>query len=156
MFPDGFFGTRANILGDIVLVATLATPFLLMHSFRIARRREADRHRRFQLVLLGVLLCAIVLFEVDVRMASAGGGLMKDSSWAGTTTLRVLTLGHVLGAVATFAGWLALTIMSVKRFRATLPGAFSKRHRSLGKAVFWGSVYTAVTAVGMYVMGFIL
>lgn len=156
MFPSGFLGTRANILGDIVLIATLATPFLLMHSFRLARRRELEKHRLFQLVLLGVLLCAIVLFEVDVRMASSTGGLMKDSGWAGTTTLRALTIAHVLGAVLTFIGWLALTIASVKRFRVRLPGAFSRRHRTLGKAVFWGSVYTAVSAGAMYVMGFIL
>lgn len=156
MFPNGFLGTRANLLGDLVLLATLATPFLLWHSFKLARRRELLKHRRFQVILLGVLLVAIVLFEVDVRMASSQGGLMRDSAWHGTTTLRLLTLSHVIGAVLTFVGWLVLTIKSLSRFRSSLPGPFSRTHRRAGKAVFAGSVYTAVTAVGMYVMGFIL
>jgi hypothetical protein len=141
---------------DVVVIAVVATPVLLTWSFRQARNGHYDTHRRFQAVFLAILLAAVTLFEVDVRLSGGSGSLMRGSSYAGTPGLRMLTLVHVLGAVATFMAWLILLIPSWRRYRQALPGTFSKRHRQVGKLVYAGTVFTAVTAVAMYVVGFIL
>lgn len=156
MFPPGFLGTRADALMDVVVIAVVATPFLLTYSFRLAAAGRLDAHRRFQVSLLSVLLVAIVLFEIDVRLAGGSGSLMAGSSYAGTTGLRLLSLTHVLGAVATFLTWSVMTVLSLRRFRQILPGSFSRRHRQVGRLIYAGTVFTAVSAVAMYVVGFIL
>ncbi len=156
MLPKGFLGTRADVLMDVVFLAVLATPFLLMVSFRIARRHELGRHRTLQTALLSVLLVAVMLFELDVRLSGGSGSLMKGSSYAGTGGLRALVIAHVGGNVITFIAWLVLVVMSRRRFGAVLPGKFSLTHRRVGTWVFGGTVYGAVTAVAMYVIGFVM
>ena len=154
--PHGFLGTRADALMDVVLLAVLATPVIFTLSFRLARGRKYASHRSLQTYLLAVLLAAVVLFEVDVRLSGGSGSLMRGSSYAGAPWLRFLLIAHVTGAVTTFLLWLGLVITSRRRFRQVLPGRFSALHRRLGRGVFAGTLYTAVSAILMYVCGFIL
>ncbi len=157
MLPQGFFGTRADVLMDVVFVSTLATPFIVVWGIGFARRGDFRRHRAVQTTLLAVLLVAVVLFEVDVRLSGGSGSLMKGSSYAGTGWLRGVTLAHVLANVVTFFTWLVLVVKSWRRFETpALPGTWGPRHRLLGRLVFAGLVFGAVSAVVMYVLGFVL
>lgn len=67
--PAGFLGTRGDLLMDAVVVAIVLTPFLFLWAVRLVRRGEFARHRNWQTALLGVLLAAVVLFEVDIRLS---------------------------------------------------------------------------------------
>lgn len=156
MFPPGFFGTRADLLMDVILVATLATPFILAWAIGLARKGQHQKHRVAQIVLLSVLLVAVALFETEIRLSGGSGSLMKGSSYAGTWWLRGVTLAHVLANIVTFFTWLVLVIRSGKRFRSELPGTFTPAHRRVGKLVFAGTVFGAVSAIVMYVLGFVL
>ena len=156
MLPRGFLGTRADLLMDVVFIATLATPFILAWGIRFASRGELSRHRAVQTTLLCVLLVAVVMFEVDVRLSGGSGSLMKGSSYAGTGWLRGITVAHVLANIVTFFTWLVLVVRSWRRFQTTLPGAFSATHRRVGRWVFAGTVFGAVSAVVMYVLGVVL
>ena len=154
--PHGFLGTRADALIDVVLLCVLANPLVFILSFRLARARKYEYHRRLQVYLLATLLFAVVLFEVDVRLSGGSGSLMRGSTYAGTAWLRFLLLAHVTGAVSTFLLWLVLAVLSLRRFRQVLPGSFSQTHRWLGLFVLAGNMYTAVSAILMYVCSFIL
>lgn len=157
MLPPGFFGTRADVLMDVVFVSTLATPFVVAWGIRFARQRDFRRHRAVQTTLLAVLLVAVALFEVDLRLSGGSGSLMKGSSYAGTGLLRGVLLAHVLANVVTFFTWLVLVVKSWRRFETPeLPGTWGATHRRLGRFVFAGLVFGAVSAVVMYVMGFVL
>lgn len=156
MFPKGFLGTRADLLCDIVFLSTMATPFVLAYAIRLARAGKHRQHRALQTGLLSVLLVAVVLFELDVRLSGGSGSLMRGSSYAGTGQLKALVLAHVGGNVVTFFAWLYLVVASWRRFETALPGGFSARHRRLGRWVFAGTLYGAVTAVAMYTVGFVL
>lgn len=157
MLPQGFLGTRADVLMDVVFVATLATPFIVAWGVRFASKGNYARHRAVQTTLLAVLLVAVILFEVDVRLSGGSGSLMKGSSYAGTGLLRGITLVHVLGNVATFILWLWLVVKSRRRFGTPeLPGPFTATHKRAGSVVFGGLVFGAVSAVAMYVLGFVL
>lgn len=157
MLPKGFLGTRADVLMDVVFIATLLTPFIVAWGVRFASKGDYRRHRAVQATLLAVLLVAVLLFEVDVRLSGGSGSLMKGSSYAGTGWLRGVTLAHVLANVVTFFGWLWLVVKSWKRLGTPeLPGAFSATHKRGGSFVFAGLVFGAVSAVVMYVLGFVL
>lgn len=154
--PRGFLGTRADILMDLVLLAVVATPFLFAFSFRLVRSRRHLAHKRVQVTLLIGLLTAVLLFELDVRLSGGSGSLMRASSYAGTLGLRLLTIAHVAGAICTFLVWFGLTMASARKVPGQLPGRFSARHRAVGRWIFAGSIYTAISALAMYVTGFIL
>lgn len=157
MLPRGFLGTRADLLMDVVFVSTLLTPFVVAWGIRFASRGDFRRHRAVQVTLLVVLLVAVALFEVDVRLSGGSGSLMKGSSYAGTGLLRGITLAHVLANVATFVTWLVLTVKSWRRFGGPdFPGRWKRVHRRLARFVFGGLVFGAVSAVAMYVLGFVL
>jgi hypothetical protein len=155
MLPRGFLGTRADLLMDVVFVSTLATPFILVWAIRLAQQRQLEKHRFVQTLLLGVLLVAVALFEVDVRLSGGSGSLMKGSSYAGTGLLRGITLAHVLANVVTFIAWLVLVVKSRRRFNGALPGSFSASHRRLGRFVLGGTVFGALSAIVMYGLGFV-
>lgn len=155
MLPRGFLGTRADLLMDVVFVSTLATPFILLWAIRLAKQQQLEQHRLVQTLLLVVLLIAVTLFEVDVRLSGGSGSLMKGSSYAGTGLLRGITLAHVLANVVTFFTWLVLVVKSRRRFKTELPGGFTPSHRRLGRFVFGGTVFGALSAVVMYGLGFI-
>jgi len=156
MLPHGFLGTRADLLMDVVFISTLATPFILAWGIRYARQREFRKHRAVQTTLLCVLLVAVIFFEVDVRLSGGSGSLMKGSSYAGTGWLRGILLAHVLANIVTFFGWLVLVVKSWRRFERELPGPWAPTHRRMGRFVFGGTVFGAVSAVVMYVLGFVL
>ncbi|MFZ5438477.1 MAG: DUF420 domain-containing protein [Myxococcota bacterium] len=156
MFPPGFFGTRADLLMDVILVATLSTPFILAWAISLAKKGQHQKHRVVQVTLLVVLLLAVGLFETEIRLSGGSGSLMKGSSYAGTWWLRGILLAHVLANVVTFFTWLVLVFRSGKRFGTELPGAFTPSHRRVGKLVFAGTVFGAVSALIMYVLGFVL
>lgn len=103
-----------------------------------------------QTTLLCVLLVAVVFFEVDVRLSGGSGSLMKGSSYAGTGWLRGVTLANVV----TFFAWLVLVVKAWRRFERELPGPYAPTHRRLGCFVFGGTVFGAVSAVVMDVLGF--
>ena len=68
MFPQGFLGTRADLLMDIVIVALLAVVPIVLYNWSLARRGDYARHKLLQ-VGLAVLLAAVVgLFEFNLRM----------------------------------------------------------------------------------------
>lgn len=156
MFPPGFFGSRADVLMDVILLSTLLTPFVLLFAFRLAKQRKLKAHRNLQTALLSVLLVAVALFETEIRLAGGSGSLMKGSSFAGTGLLRGVLLAHVLANIVTFITWCVLVVRSWRRFDGALPGAFSARHRRTGLFVFGGTVFGAVSAAVMYVLGFVL
>lgn len=156
MFPAGFLGTRADLLMDVIFVATLATPFILVWAIGLAKKGQHRKHRVVQVALLSVLLVAVVLFETEIRLSGGSGSLMKGSSYAGTWWLRGVTLAHVLANVVTFIVWLVLVIRSGRRFGTELPGDFTPAHRKAGRFVFAGTVFGALSAIVMYVLGFVL
>src|SRR4029079_9719706 len=70
MLPlDGFLGTRATFMLDVVVLAMLGVlPVLAWSIYFLARRRRYTLHKRVQLTLGIVLLVTVALFELDMRM----------------------------------------------------------------------------------------
>lgn len=153
--PAGFLGTRGNLLMDTVVVAIVLTPFLFLWAVRLAKRGRYTQHRNFQTGLLGVLLVVVILFEVDVRLSGGTEGFLAGSPYLGTPLLKWLLRIHVVVAVATTLLWLAIAVQAWRARMDLNPLAFSAAHRRRGYWVFAGVIFTAVSGVWLYWLGFV-
>lgn len=156
MFPQGFLGTRADLLTDLITVGYGVIPLVLYLSALRARRGEYRLHRAVQTSCLAALTVILVLFEVNIRLRGGSQALFASSSFAATPLLRTILLVHLAIAVSTYLAWVGLTVVSWRRFASSLPGTFSGVHRTVGRWVIGGNVATAITGVLLYVVGFVL
>jgi len=146
---------RAGVIVHLTYAATLLAPIATLASVRLARARRYASHRTLQLGLLAVCFLTVIAFEVQVRLAGGSGAFVAAAAPALRPAARVLLRIHVSFAVATYLVWAALAVASVRRFRGTLPGPFSRRHKRLGWAVLGGLGFTAASATGMYWLVFV-
>ena len=156
MFPQGFLGTQADVLTDLITVGYGIIPVVLYWSASQARKGLYRRHRVVQCVSLLLLTIILILFEVNIRVRGGSEALFLNSSFSDTPLLRFTLLGHLAIAVSTYLAWVGLAIVSLKRFRQQLPGSFSRVHRRVGGWVIVGNVATAITGVWLYIVGFVL
>lgn len=152
--PAGFFGTRADVLMDLVVIGIILTPLLMLYAFRLARQKRFVAHRNLHAFLIGLLSFAVIAFELDIRLSGGSKAFMHGSPLAETLFLRLFLIFHVLVAVGSFAAWIWLEMKSWKSFLKALPGEFSPRHVVYGKRIYAGVVTTAVTGVALYIMIF--
>jgi putative membrane protein len=153
--PQGFLGTRGDILMDAVLVAIVLTPFFFLWAVRLARTGRYKAHRNLQTCLLTVLLAAVVLFEVDIRLSGGTAAFLKGSPYAGTSLLTWLLRTHVVVAVLSFALWASLVVLAWKHRMDLHPHLFSATHRRRGYWVFAGTIFTSLSGCWLYVIGFV-
>lgn len=153
--PAGFLGNRGDLLMDTVVIAIVVTPLLFLWAVRLARRGQYARHRNLQTGLLGTLLVAVILFEVDIRVSGGTQAFMADSPYLGSALLTWLLRVHVVVAVLTFLVWLVLVVQAWRARMDLNPRLFSGTHRRFGYGVFGGTVFTAATGVWLYWLGFV-
>src|SRR3954470_10456671 len=66
---DGFLGTRAPLMIDVVCVAMFAVVLVLAWSiYQVKVRRRYWLHKWTQITLGVILLVVVVLFELDIRL----------------------------------------------------------------------------------------
>lgn len=153
--PPGFLGTRGDLLMDVVVVAIVLTPFLFLWAVRFARRGQYTQHRNLQTTLLGVLLAAVILFEVDIRVSGGTEAFLAGSPHLGSALLKWLLRVHVLVAVASFSLWCFLVGQAWRARMDLHPHLFTAAHRRRGYLVFAGTIFTAVSGVWLYWLGFV-
>lgn len=140
---------------DAVVVAIVLTPGLFLWAVWLARRGQYTRHRNLQTALLGLLLVAVVLFELDIRASGGTQAFLAGSPYLGSSLLKWLLRTHVLIAVLSFSLWCYL-VLSAWRVRMDLhPQLFTAAHKRRGYWVFAGTVFTAVSGVWLYWLGFV-
>ncbi|HEY8923599.1 MAG TPA: DUF420 domain-containing protein [Polyangia bacterium] len=147
--------SRAGVIVHLTYAATLLAPVTTLVSVRLARARRYASHRALQLGLLAVCFLTVIAFEVQVRVAGGSGAFVSSAAPALRPAARALLRIHITCAVATYLLWAGLALASVRRFRETLPGAFSRRHKRVGWAVLGGLGFTAASATGMYWLVFV-
>src|SRR5829696_4532023 len=70
-FPgiNGFLGTRAPLMIDVVCLAMIGVVLVLTWSvYQVKCRRRYQLHKWTQITLGAVLLVVVILFEVDIRL----------------------------------------------------------------------------------------
>lgn len=131
---DGFLGTRAPLILDVLCLAMLAVMVVLAVSIYLVKvRKRYALHKQIQITLGVVLLAVIVLFELDIRLHGwqdrAAGDLGGRAPAAAVKALYV----HLVFAVSTVVLWIVTTVLALRRYSdPPLPGPHSPAHKVLG------------------------
>lgn len=152
---DGFLGTRASLMLDVVFLAMFAVvPIMGWSIYQVKFRRRYLLHKRIQLALAIVLLAAVVLFEGDMRV-HGWTDRAKPSPFYETWVQYSLYI-HLPFAVSTALLWLFVTIRAVRRFPCPpAPGDHSRSHVFWGKLAAIDMALTAVTGWAFYWLAFV-
>ena len=156
---NGFLGTRASLMLDVVFVAMFAiVPLLALSLYFIRRRRDYGAHKRLQLGMAAVLLVAVGLFELDMRFftdwraRAAASPYYAENGWSMVWAALTVHLGF---AVPTLVLWIAVVALALRRFPAPpRPSSHSEAHRVLGWLATIGMTMTAATGWVFYWLAF--
>ena len=111
---DGFLGTRASLMLDVVLLAMFAViPVLFWSIWLVKCRRNYTLHRRVQLLLGTALLVVVALFEIDVRVYG-WTHRAAESRYYGSWVRPVLYV-HLVFAISTTVLWILVTVRALRR-----------------------------------------
>src|SRR5688572_14622065 len=98
---NGFLGTRASIMLDVVFLAMFAViPLLGLSIYLVKYRHSYTWHKRIQLSLGAVLLVAVTAFEVDMQFITIWEDRAKDSPYYNNWVYYSLYV-HLVFAVST-------------------------------------------------------
>ena len=156
MLPEGFLGSRGDVLIDLVILSFIAILPLLVISWRYARNKHYAHHRHLQIGLAVILAVAVGLFELDLRLSGGIFELTRGSAYSGNDLLNSIIYGHTLVAVASVLVWVPLIVVSLKRFGSPpVPGAFGPRHRFWGRMGMALMMLSGFSALPLYYLGFV-
>ncbi len=154
---DGFLGTRAPLMLDLLCLAMLGVVLVLAWSvFQVKYRRRYRLHKWTQVTLGVVLLVVVVLFEVDIRLhgwevraAGEAGGRPADVVWY---ALYV----HLVFAVTSIVLWPITIFLALRHFPdPPAPGRHSRVHIPLARLAAADMVLTAITGWVFYWVAFV-
>lgn|SRR5690554_484660 len=145
-------------LNTAILLVTLASPLIAIYAVSYIAKGEIKKHLKLQKILFWTCMTAVVILEMQIRASGGSGSLTKNSSYYGTQLFKVILFAHIIGAVLTYIIWAITIFLSSRRYKQKqrLPGKFSNIHRKLGYVTIVGLFYTAITALIVYVMTFLL
>jgi putative membrane protein len=176
---DGFLGTRASIMLDVVFLAMFAIIPLMSWSIWLVRHRQHYAlHKRIQLGLGLLLAVAVGLFEIDMRFISGWRDRAQPSPYYSTSSdpgpvqffffKELLRLDEVPGWVVTSLGihlvfatttallWIVVIVRALRRFpKPPAPGAHSRAHVFWARLAAWDMLLTAVTGWIFYWLAFV-
>jgi hypothetical protein len=154
---DGFLGTRAPLILDVLCLAMLGVLVVLAWSvFQVRFRRRYQLHKWTQIILAAVLLAVVILFEIDIRLHGweerAAGQLGGHPPPAAVTALYV----HLVFAVTTVLLWPVTIVLALRNLpNPPMPGPHSRLHIPLARVAALDMVLTAITGWTFYWFAFV-
>jgi len=152
---DGFLGTRASIMLDVVFLAMFAVvPVLGWSVWLVKYRRNFALHKRVQVALGLVLLVAVALFEADMRI-NGWKNRAEASAYFDTWVGKALGV-HLVFAVTTALLWVFVIVQALRHFsNPPVPNEYSPRHLFWAKLAAVDMLLTAVTGWVFYCLAFV-
>ncbi len=154
---DGFLGTRASLMLDLVFSAMfLVLPVLGWSVYQVRVRRRYALHKAVQLALGIVLGAVVLLFELDMRRhgwtVRAAGGADRAVPLVATIALWC----HLPFAVSTAVLWVVVIVQALRKFpRPPGPGPYGPRHIAWARLAAVDMLLTAVTGWIFYWAAFV-
>lgn len=153
LFEPGFLGTKALVYMDIVTLYFAILPFLLLISIFLAIKGKFELHYRSQIVILGITIIMVLLFETGVRIS---GGFVKyaPQSFMPYDFLLVFLVVHIFIALMAVGGWIYLIVSSYRAYR---DGTLSKggKHAKIGRWIFGALTLTSIMGCSIYAFLFL-
>lgn len=174
---NGFLGTRASLMLDVVFLAMFAVLPVLAWSIWLVRvRRNYRWHKRVQLALAAVLGGTVLLFELDMRLHGWRDRAVESPyyppasdtpTWPQSLLGRLTGLEHAPGwvdislgvhlvfAVTTALLWIWVVVGALRRFPSPPePAAYSARHKRWGWLAAIDLLLTSLTGWTFYYLAF--
>jgi len=154
---DGFLGSRAPLMIDVVCVVMLGVVMVLCWSiYQVKVRRRFWVHKWTQITLGVALLVVVILFEVDIRLhgweARAAGKVGGQPAAAVIWALYV----HLFFAISSVILWPATIALAVWNFgEPPKPGRHSRVHIPLARTAAADMVLTTLTGWAFYWLAFV-
>ena len=154
---DGFLGTRATLMLDLLVLAMFAVMLVLAWSvYQVRYRHRYHLHKWVQITLEAILLVTVALFEVDIRLhgwqSRATGSFEVEPASAVWYALYI----HLVFAVTTVVLWPVVIFLALKNFPSPpRPGPHSRVHVPLARLAAADMVMTAITGWVFYWVAFV-
>lgn len=157
----GFLGYSSTFMLDFVVTAlVLIVPALVASLYLVKVRRNYVAHRNLQLILAGVLLVAVLAFEVDIRAHGGWQAIvgtrtpsLSDEQFA---AIKQILYVHLVFAISTPLLWATTIVLALKRMpNPPAPSEHSRLHKSLGWLSVIDLVLTSATGLLFYYRAFI-
>lgn len=136
----------------IVLLLTLFSPFGVYYGVKLAKKKNYKTHRKIQNTIFIVCVIGILALEGLIRSKGGSGSLVATSHFYGTKFFKITLFSHIIVAMLSYLLWAILIVISNVKFEKSLPGKLSKFHKTTGHIIFGGLIYTAITALAIYMM----
>jgi putative membrane protein len=155
---DGFLGTRASIMLDVVCVGMVVVMAVLSWSiWQVRAKRNFRLHKRVQLMLVALLAVVLTAFEVDIRL----NGWTHRATGSADGTPSDMVYGalwiHLFFALTTVGFWIAVTVGALRKFPdPPLPNEHSPLHRRLGWLAAIDMLLTTITGWAFYLLAFVM
>lgn len=135
-----------------VMLLTLFAPFGVYYAVKMARKKEYKTHRKIQSIIFVICVIGVLALEGLIRSGGGSGSLASSSNYYGTSFFKTILFSHIIVAVLSYLLWTILIVISNVKFQKSLPGKLSKFHKRFGQIIFGGLIYTAITALAIYLM----
>ena len=161
MYPgiDGFLGTRASLMLDLVFLAMFAVlPVLGWSIAEVKYRRRYLLHKRVQLALGAVLLVTVAAFETDMRINGwhERAAESRFFSASGLNWVDAALAVHLCFAVTTALAWIVVIARALMNFPCPpAPGPHSPWHIRWAKVAAIDMLMTAITGWLFYWLAFV-
>jgi hypothetical protein len=158
-FPgiNGFLGTRAPLILDILVLAMLAVVVVLSWSvYQVKIRRRYNLHKWTQVTLGVILLVVVILFEIDIRLHGWEDRAAGQLGGHAPAEVRTALYVHLLFAVTTVLLWPVTIYLALRNFPSPPhPGPHSRIHVPLARCAALDMLLTAVTGWIFYWLAFV-
>src|SRR5688500_17435475 len=103
---DGFLGTRATLMLDLLVVAMLLVMLVLVWSvYQVKYCRRYQLHKWTQITLAAILRVTVIFFEVDIRLHGWTGRAAGQVGGKPTAVVWYALYIHLVFAVTTVVLW---------------------------------------------------
>jgi putative membrane protein len=153
---DGFLGSRASIMLDVVFLAMFLVLPVMAVSIGLARfGKQYAWHKRMQLTLAIVLLAAVAAFEIDMQFVSGWRSRAMPSPYWPTGVKTSLYI-HLVFSISTFFLWLYVVIGALRSVpNPPAPSPYSGRHIFWARLAAIDLMMTAITGWIFYWLAFV-
>ena len=155
---DGFLGTRASLMLDVVFVVMfVVVPVMAWSIWQVRRHRRYVLHKRVQLALASVLLVAVLAFEIDMRMNGWQDRALPSPFYLSPVNWVKVALGvHLFFAIPTALLWVYVVWHALRYIpNPPRPSVHSARHIRWAWFAAWEMLGTAVTGWIFYYLAFV-
>ena len=154
---DGFLGTRASLMLDVLFLAMFGVVVVLAWSiYQVKYRRRYVLHKWVQVALGIVLLAAVVIFEIDVRLHGWEERAAGELGGKAATDVWVTLAIHLVFAVTATILWPIVIIQALRKFpNPPAPGPHSRFHLRWARLAALVMVITSFTGWTFYYLAFV-